>query len=294
MFDFRYHVASLAAVFVALVIGILVGVGLSGRGFVDDAERRNLQQEIAGLREGQRAARAELEQAERSREALADLAERAYPALVGGRLDDRRVAVLYVGSVDRTVDFAVRTAVRDAGGSVVRVRALVVPVDAQAVGEALAARPALRRYGGPDEAGALGRALAAELVAGGRTPLWDTLADVLVEERSGAGSMPADGVVVARSAPPQGGETQELLGGLYRGLASSGVPAVGVEATEAERSAVPTFVRARLSTVDGVDSAAGRLALVLVLAGAQPGSYGLRRTAVAGVVPPVPPAAGEP
>src|SRR5918994_1919438 len=31
MFDLRYHVASLAAVFVALLIGILVGVGLIGK-----------------------------------------------------------------------------------------------------------------------------------------------------------------------------------------------------------------------------------------------------------------------
>ena len=35
MFDLRYHVASLAAVFVALIIGILVGVGISDRGLVD-------------------------------------------------------------------------------------------------------------------------------------------------------------------------------------------------------------------------------------------------------------------
>ena len=28
MFDLRYHVASLAAVFVALIVGILIGVGL--------------------------------------------------------------------------------------------------------------------------------------------------------------------------------------------------------------------------------------------------------------------------
>jgi hypothetical protein len=39
VFDLRYHVASLAAVFLALVFGILVGVGISGRGIVDDAER---------------------------------------------------------------------------------------------------------------------------------------------------------------------------------------------------------------------------------------------------------------
>ena len=39
MFDLRYHVASLAAVFLALIIGIVVGVGISGKGFVSDSER---------------------------------------------------------------------------------------------------------------------------------------------------------------------------------------------------------------------------------------------------------------
>ena len=34
MFDFRYHVASLAAVFFALVIGILVGVALVSSGLL--------------------------------------------------------------------------------------------------------------------------------------------------------------------------------------------------------------------------------------------------------------------
>ena len=58
MFDLRYHVASLTAVFVALVIGILVGVGLSGKGFVNDAERDNLTSQIADLRHERDAAQA--------------------------------------------------------------------------------------------------------------------------------------------------------------------------------------------------------------------------------------------
>ena len=49
MFDLRYHVASLTAVFLALVIGILVGVGVSGRGFVTDAERTNFNNRLAAL-----------------------------------------------------------------------------------------------------------------------------------------------------------------------------------------------------------------------------------------------------
>ncbi len=50
MFDLRYHVASLAAVFLALVIGILVGVGIADRGYVDKGVRGLLEQRIAQLR----------------------------------------------------------------------------------------------------------------------------------------------------------------------------------------------------------------------------------------------------
>ena len=49
MFDLRYHVASLAAVFLALIIGILVGVGISDRGYLDKGTRRLLEQRVADL-----------------------------------------------------------------------------------------------------------------------------------------------------------------------------------------------------------------------------------------------------
>jgi uncharacterized membrane-anchored protein YhcB (DUF1043 family) len=50
VFDLRYHVASLAAVFLALIIGILVGVGISGRGLISEGERRQLNAELDQLR----------------------------------------------------------------------------------------------------------------------------------------------------------------------------------------------------------------------------------------------------
>ena len=45
MFDLRYHVASLAAVFVALVIGILVGVALASHG-LGNTERKRLEEDL--------------------------------------------------------------------------------------------------------------------------------------------------------------------------------------------------------------------------------------------------------
>ena len=37
MFDLRYHVASLAAVFIALAVGIVIGVAIASGGSVEDA-----------------------------------------------------------------------------------------------------------------------------------------------------------------------------------------------------------------------------------------------------------------
>ena len=51
MFDLRYHVASLAAVFLALIIGILVGAGLATRTDVEGSERRVLQDRIKELQQ---------------------------------------------------------------------------------------------------------------------------------------------------------------------------------------------------------------------------------------------------
>jgi len=39
MFDFRYHALSLVAVFLALMIGLLLGVAIGDRGLVSGAER---------------------------------------------------------------------------------------------------------------------------------------------------------------------------------------------------------------------------------------------------------------
>ena len=287
MFDFRYHVVSLAAVFVALVIGIVVGLGLSGRGFIDDAERTNLNARIDELTAQRDQARTQVEAATRRQTAMEDYAADTYPALVAGRLKDAKVAVLFVGPVDGTAE-AVSQAVGDAGGRVVRVRAVRVPVDQKAVVNALARSPVLQaRYDEADELDNLGRDLALELSNGGRTPLWDALSDLLLEEREGSSTAPADAIVVVRSVPPQRGPTKQFLGGLYRGVARTGLPAVGVQVAAPEQSAIPAFARNGLSTVDSVDTGTGRLALVLVLAGAARGHFGVEDTATNGVLPPL-------
>jgi copper transport outer membrane protein MctB len=275
MFDLRYHVASLAAVFVALLIGILVGVGLSGK--VDDAEKNQLRRQAASLERQLDAIGERQANAGRVEDATNEVVKLGLPLLLEDRLRGRRVGLLFVGSPDRELQSAVRATLDDAGArGLTRMRALNVPIDSGRLDGDLASRPALSGYRGQDQLRELGKLLAQEFVFGGDAPAWEALSEHLVVERRGRARPRLQGVVVARNAGPQQGDTARFLAGIYEGLATTGTPAVGVESSTDEPSAVKAFDRAELSSVDDIDLPAGRLALALLLGGAEPGHYGVK------------------
>ncbi len=136
MFDLRYHVASLAAVFLALIIGILVGVGISDRGLVDSAKSKFLQDEVASLQRRLDNKSTQSTADARARAAAQTFMEKTYPALARNRLKGKQIAVVFVGSDDKGggVRSSVSTALSDAGAQQVRLRALNVPVDVEPAG----------------------------------------------------------------------------------------------------------------------------------------------------------------
>jgi Copper transport outer membrane protein, MctB len=274
MFDLRYHVASLAAVFIALLIGILVGVGLTGK--VDDAEKNELRRQAAALERQLGAAGEQRASAVREEEATEELVKEGYPLLIQDLLLGKRIGLLFVGAPDREIQPAVETTLEDAGArELTRMRALNVPIETARLDRALAGHPALAAYRGEDGLRELGHLLAQEFVFGGDAPAWDALSSQLVVEQRGRAQPRLQGVVIARTAGPQQGATARFLEGLYEGLASTGTPAVGVEPSNEDRSAIKVFDRADLSSVDNIEMPAGRLALALLLAGAEPGHYGV-------------------
>jgi hypothetical protein len=97
MFDLRYHVASLTAVFVALVIGILVGVAISSH---TNFDRKLLEEQKAEVqrRLDEQTARA-VQLAEGQRAAIA-LSQSAYPLVMADRLRGKRIGIVFVGPLD--------------------------------------------------------------------------------------------------------------------------------------------------------------------------------------------------
>ena len=286
MFDFRYHVASLAAVFFALVIGILVGVALASHG-LGNTERKRLEEDLRRAESQADVLRTQVAADASNGAANRAFVEGTYKSVMANRLNGKKIAVLFIGSSEKVRRTAITQALADAGaGTPLRMRFVKVPVDPSALAKRLVTKPLLASYAAPDQLKTLGHDLGQEFVAGTDTPLWTALQSLIVEEKAGPSRPAADGVVIVRTAPAQTGPTALFLKGLYAGLSDVGVPVIGVESTSDPASALKAFQRAGFSTVDDVDSRIGKLALVALLADpTSTGAFGTKRTAQAQLPP---------
>ncbi len=298
MFDLRYHVASLAAVFVALAVGIVIGVAIVSRTDVRDQTLKVRKEEISSLTKEVEDANARAKSAAEARNTSDELMKNAYPALMTDRLKDKGYAIVFLGRIDPGLRTEIEETLTDASsGPPIRVTSLDLPVDPAEISQTLEADPLLAAYGGEGRLGDLGQALGEELVEGGETPLWGTLANDLVAERTGALSDPVDGVVVVRSwLPNETTDTtqlaaekgsEDLIDGLMRGLGSAGLPVVGVESIGAAPPSIVFFKDAGVSTVNNLDELAGHVSLAVLLEGGEPGNYGIGDGAPDGVSPPI-------
>ena len=271
----RYHAASLAAVFLALAVGILIGAGL-GDNLLSDTEG-NLRESLEGDIEDARGEADDLQlQLDRERA----FADRAYPALVGDTLSQRRIGVVALGDLPGSVSGDVESALEPSGAELAEVVVVRVPPDTPALGAELGPGFAvIETDGGLLED--LSQRLGGQLVLGGGNQL-DKVRDVLVTRSSGEGGR-LDGVVLVRAprgefGPEDEAATRALEEGLVSGVADAGIPAVAVERSDVDDSSIPFFAPFDVATVDSIDLASGRLALVFALLGAD-GNFGIKETA---------------
>jgi len=281
VFDFRYHALSLAAVFIALVVGLLLGVAIGDKELVSSAQR-DLR---SSLRADVRQADTERDQAKARLREQQQFADAAYPILTKDQLRGRRIGLVVLGNDDGVPDL-IRRALQPTGADL----ALVAVVRENPDLSALADRARGRYADLAQDASLLddlGRRAGIQMVTGGR--LVRQVQTVLLQSLSGEfGGL--DGVIVMRpSEPPKDRDTAkrfaELQDGIARGLVQTGIKVVGVERRASDPSHIGWYRDRELSSVDNVDEQAGRAATVFVLAGAQ-GAYG-RRDGAQELLPPV-------
>jgi len=290
MFDFRYHALSLTAVFIALAVGLLLGVAIGDSGLVSSAERNirdSLREDVADADRRVQAARQDIAQAER-------FEREVYPLLVDGQLQGRSVGIVFLGDSGKEIGEDVRDALRDTGATIRSIVSTGVKPDLAEAGRAASGTryEALAATSEPelDLVGAFGFRIGAQYVRPGS--LLRREMSVVFDTFNGEPE-PVDAVVVvndradlkkgyARSARDR--FDQQLV----RGIKESQIPVVGVERTSTKPSQIPWYEDRDISSVDDVDETAGRAALVFALQGRE-GTFG-RKDGADGLLPDVVPA----
>jgi len=271
----RYHMASLAAVFLALAIGILIGSEF-GDEIVSDT-RANLENSLTdNLEEAQDQA----DDLERDLELSDEFAERIYPTLVGDRLANRSIGVLALGGISEDLAAEIESALEPTGGSLIASGTIQEPPDLNE----LAIDLEDTRFSDVDEnldtVQALGTGIGRQLVIGGT--LLDVVRPALFSNAAGTfGDL--DGIIVVRNQPSDLSDedaeaTNRFEAGLIDGLQATGATVVGVETSGEDDSSIPFFQNSGIANVDDLDLAAGRVAMVFSLLGAR-GSFGVKETA---------------
>lgn len=276
MFDFRYHALSLVSVFLALVLGLLLGVAIGDKGLVSSAEhdvRASLRGDVRKAQRESEGLRAQLDEQNR-------FLQEAYPLMVGSRLIGERVGVVALGDVSDEEIGHVRDALEATGGRLTSVAAVRTPLDLPALGAATKGTAYQELQTNPKLVKRFGQRIGAGYVAGGGK-LLDRVRRQLLQSSSGAlGGV--DSVVLIREPrkfePPQQSVLEDFEDGLVAGLSGNNGTVVGVETTDTDPSQVGWYRDHDIASVDDVDQLPGRAALVFALAGAD-GAYGTKSSA---------------
>jgi Copper transport outer membrane protein, MctB len=271
----RYHAASLAAVFLALAIGILIGVGF-GDNVLSDT-KRDLEASLTGDLE---AARGRSDQLAAQLNRSDEFAQRVYPVLVSGRLAGQRIGVVALGGLPEGLSSAIEDALQPTGGRLVAVAVVREPPDLGSLAGKLAGTRLSDLEENSNSVEALGKGVGRQIVLGGT--LLDTVRSQLMSRASGRfGKLSS--VIVVRSqpsdmSPDDKSATGRLESGLLDGIVAAGAETVGVESTDTDPSSVSFFASHDLSTVDDLDLVSGQVAMVFALLGAE-GNFGVKSSA---------------
>jgi hypothetical protein len=316
--DFRYHLVSLIAVFLAVALGIVIGTTALNNPISADIEARvdQLEQDKRQLEDQTQALTEQVNSADAFEQAVA-------PALVDGSLDGSTV-LLVATSDEMTPELMEQVGglVTEAGGSVSGVVRLQPEFSDPATEGALLSYvtspglPAGVQLPETEDAGQLVGALLAQSLMipnapGAASPESEEVSsvlaglsalDVLTVESSSV--EPADYTVVLTGsgfdadAEQRNATLLELVTALDSG--GSGAVVAGTGAAARENGLVGTIradpeLSAAVSTVDNVDRAAGRISTVLALGQEAEGTSGLYGTGEdTQPVPPVPDAGAAP
>ncbi|MCG8401748.1 MAG: copper transporter [Firmicutes bacterium] len=277
--DYKYHIASLVAVFLALGIGILIGSTMLGNDALIEYQKQvtdRLENQLQSLRETNDTIEAKASDLEIDTSRHQQFEKEVLPALVHARLADKKFALLELNGYGSPPEIS--GIINDAGGEVVSVTSINSIYDNPATITELATALGWQESDAEQNLRRMAVELSTGIVTAENVASMELLKEKDVIETSGAYGMPVDGLIIAGGGYGENKRNVQFDLHVIDYFEELNIPVLGVEETEANYSSIKDYQRKHISTVDNIDTASGQLAMVLALSG-QPGNYGVKSTA---------------
>lgn len=278
MINWRYHIMSIIAVFLALGVGITIGISLAEDGTITLGQESlvdDIRRDINEVRSKNTALNAE-------RSTDLRYQDNTFPYLVAGRLQGEKIALVTSSSISDETRRSISSSIQTAGGQVVSTTVIDSSFDADEVitqtSQSLQQYPRLSVIDETNMESILGSQLALEVAAANPPVALTALQDTLVDSISGNYDLQADSVLLLTRAddnysPYYTGLEREFI----LNLKANGFVVIGGETTDAPRSEVPMFIAMGIPSADNINSRIGQLSLIYALAGERD-TYGIKPT----------------
>lgn len=284
MIDIRYHIYSIAAVFLALAIGIVIGTSFARSLPGDTSGRHTIQryeQDMHTLREVIMEARGTAIKREAAVKAGRDYCHALMPMALKNKLHWRNVAVVQTGDSDDLTG-SVKEALTLAGAKV----ACTVDIDSRfdfandaKISAALKGLGLGPTYDASADRARLFRILAETVFTGDYSYFVPKLESVGVADFSDDCKTPCGLVVFVGGAQSDKSSMAQAVDAILAPeLVAQGAHVVGCEASDAQVSYVPVWHKCGIATVDNADNAMGQICLVYALTG-ETANFGTKDTA---------------
>ena len=277
--DYKYHIASLVAVFLALGIGIIIGSTMLGNDALIEYQKQvtnRLETQLQSLRETNVSIQAKASALEIDSGTHKQFEKTVLPALVTKRLEGQKFALLTLN----TFGFPPETTgiINDSGGQVTSVTSLSDFYDQPEILNKFVTAMGWPEAVPEQQLGKFAAALAAGISKGDGEAFFTVLTDQEILKKSGDYGVPLNGVIIVGGCYGEKKRDPQLDLLIIDSFRDLNIPVVCVEETDVSLSYIKDYQRKSVSTVDNIDTAPGQLALVLALGG-QPGNYGVKSTA---------------
>lgn len=275
MFDFRYHIISLVAVFLALGVGIFMGTMVAEKGVVNEQERaliEKLEKDFDTLREENKVASERLKQADL-------FSKEMIPMAVHDKLFQQNVGIVITTNLDEEHLKDLKSTLQQAGANLRSTTSLTSELGFNKKENLDKINTILETSNltGNQLKNKMMTDMGKQLVSGQNASFFQNLKDAGAIRIDGSYDTPLQIVLIVGGSDEEN-SVDNVDAPFIKQLAPLGTVMVGMESSTVKTSYMSAYQSLGISTVDNIDTAAGLVSCVFAADG-QPGFYGTKSSA---------------